>query len=185
MKKMFVAAIAISTLFMVSCNSTGSGGGDPKTVLSSFFDAMQEGLAKKDFTAARKLATAESKSTFDMMEAAMKMAGDKMPDMSKEQYDKSRMEIGEAKIEGDKATVPVKELKSGESIDFTLKKESGNWKVDMGALIQTGLNKLTEHGMDGKLDSMKNEIQKMNPDSLKEMMNKGIKMLDSLKQKSN
>jgi hypothetical protein len=181
MKKMFVAAIAVSALFFVSsCNS--AGGGDPKATLSSFFDAMADGAKKKDFTEARKLATADSKSTFDMMESAMKMMGD-MDTKSKEQYDKSKMEIGEAKIDGDKATVPVKELKSGESVDFTLKKESGSWKVamDMGTMMEMGMKKLKEKGM----DSLSNEIKNLNTDSLRDIMEKSIQMLDTLKKKSN
>lgn len=177
MKKLFVAAIAFSAFYVSSCNS--AGGGDPKIVLTSFFDAM----AKKDFAAARKLATADSKSTFDLMESAMKMVGDLPDDKTKEQYDKSKMEIGEAKIDGDKATVNVKEIKSGEAVDFTLKKEGGSWKVamDMGTMMDMGMKKMKEKGMEGKMDSLSNELRNMNADSLKEMMNKGMQMLDSLK----
>ena len=119
MKKIFVAVLAFSTIYLSSCNS---GGGDPKTVLTGFFDAM----AKKDFVEARKLATADSKSMLDMMEQGMKMAGNVAEDKTHDKFDKSKMEMGEAKIDGDKATVNVKELKGGESIDFVLKKESSH-----------------------------------------------------------
>ena len=68
MKKLLVAIFAFSAVYISGCNS---GGGDPKAVLTAFFDAM----AKKDIAAARKLATADSKAMFDMMEMAMKMAG--------------------------------------------------------------------------------------------------------------
>ena len=61
MKKLFIVVFACSAIYISGCNS---GGGDPKTVLTSFFDAM----AKKDIAAARKLATADSKSMFDMMD---------------------------------------------------------------------------------------------------------------------
>lgn len=181
MKKLFVAVMAFSAIFLSSCNN---GGGDPKTVLTSFFDAM----GKKDIAAARKLATADSKSMFDMMEEGMKMAGNVAEDKTHEQFDKSKMEIGEAKIDGDRATVNVKELKSGESIDFVLKKESGSWKVamDMGTMMNIGMQKMKEKGMDGALDSLKNgleELKNLNTDSLKTLMDKSMKVIDSLKSK--
>ena len=178
MKKLFVAVLAFSTIYLSSCNS---GGGDPKTVLTGFFDAM----AKKDFVEARKLATADSKSMLDMMEQGMKMAGNVAEDKTHDKFDKSKMEMGEAKIDGDKATVNVKELKGGESIDFVLKKEEGSWKVamDMGTMMNIGMQKMKEKGMDGALDSLTNELKNINPDSLKELMNKSMKVIDSLKSK--
>ena len=67
MKKLLMGAVILSSVFMFGCNSTDKS--DPKAVLVSFFDALQ----KKDISAARKLATAESKSMLDMMEMGMKM----------------------------------------------------------------------------------------------------------------
>ena len=73
-----------------------------------------------------------------------------MEDKSNEQFDKSKMEIGEAKIDGDKATVNVKETKNGESVNFVLKKEEGSWKVamDMNTMMGMGAEKMKEKGMD-------------------------------------
>lgn len=181
MKKLFIAIIAFSAIYISGCNS---GGGDPKTVLTGFFDAM----AKKDIAAARKLATADSKSMFDMMEAGMKMAGNIAEDKTPEQFDKSKMQMGEAKIDGDNATVNVKELKSGESVDFVLKKESGSWKVamDMGTMMNIGMQKMKEKGMEGAMDSLRNgleQLKNINTDSLKQLMNKSMQVLDSLKSK--
>ncbi len=179
MKKLCIAIIAISAIYISGCNSAG---GDPKTVLTAFFDAM----SKKDIAAARKLATADSKSMFDMMEMGMKMEGNVVDDKTKEQFDKSKMEIAEAKINGDNATVNVKETKSGESVDFVLKKEGGSWKVamDLGTMMNIGMQKMKEKGMDGSMDSLKNsmeQLKNMNTDSMKEMMNKGMQVLDSIK----
>ncbi len=181
MKKLFVAVLAFSAIYISGCNS---GGGDPKTVLSAFFDAM----GKKDFAAARKLATADSKSMLDMMEQGMKMHPNAAGDKSHDQFDKSKMEMAEAKIDGDKATVNVKELKSGESIDFVLKKEGGSWKVamDMGTMMNIGMQKMKEKGMDGALDSLTSgleQLKNINTDSLKELMNKSMQVIDSLKSK--
>lgn len=180
MKKLLVAVFAFSAVCMSSCNS---GSGDPKAVLTSFFDAM----AKKDLAAARKLATADSKPMFDMMEMGMKMKDNSIEDKTNDQFDKGKMEIGEAKIDGDRATVNVKEIKSGESINFVLKKESGDWKVamDMNTLMGIGVEKLKEKGMnDEEMTDMKEQMKKlkdMDPDSIKMLMDKGMKAMDSLK----
>jgi Domain of unknown function (DUF4878) len=180
MKKLLVVFFAFSTLYLSSCNS---GGGDPKAVLTSFFDAM----AKKDIAAARKLATADSKAMFDLIEMGMKMKDNTVEDKTNEQFDKSKVEMGEAKIDGDKATVNVKETKNGESINFVLKKEAGSWKVamDMATMMSMGTEKMKEKGFnDEQMDKMQGEMEKfknMSADSLKMMMDKGMQTLDSLK----
>jgi hypothetical protein len=178
MKKVLVVLFAFSTLYLVSCKN---GADDPKTVLTGFFDAM----AKKDIAAARKLATADSKSMLDLMEMGMKMKDNTMEDKTNQQFDKSKMEMSEAKIEGDRATVQVKEIKSGESIDFVLKKEGGAWKVamDMGTMMNMGAEKMKEEMNDEQMGEMKAEMEKfknMSADSLKMMMDKGIQAMDSL-----
>lgn len=180
MKKLLVTLVAFSALYLVGCKT--GGGGDPKTVLNSFFEAM----SKKDLAEARKLATADSKSMFDLMEMGLKMK-DSMNDQSMDQFDKSKMEIGEAKIDGDKATVNVKDKKSGESVNFILKKESGDWKVamDMATLMSMGTEKMKEKGMDGEdMDKLKDQMDKfknMSADSLKMLMEKGMQAMDSMK----
>ena len=180
MKKLLLVLFAFLALYISSCKS---GGSDPKTVLTGFFDAM----AKKDIAAARKLATADSKGMFDLMEMGMKMEKNTMDDKTDEQFDKSKMEMSEAKIEGDKATVNVKEKKSGESINFILKKEGGDWKVamDMATMMTMGAEKMKEKGMnDEQMGNMQEEMEKfknMSADSLKMMMDKGMQALDSIK----
>jgi Domain of unknown function (DUF4878) len=181
MKKLLVAVFAFSAIYLGSCNNKA---GDPKLVLTAFFDAM----AKKDIAAARKLATADSKGMFDLMEMGMKMKDNTLEDKTTEQFDKSKMEMGEAKIDGDKATVSVKETKSGESINFVLKKEDGSWKVAMDLNTMMGMagEKMKEKGMsDEQMGNMKEEMEKfknMSADSIKMMMDKGMATMDSLKQ---
>jgi Domain of unknown function (DUF4878) len=181
MKKMLLAVAVTTSLLFVSCNS---GGGDPKTVLMSFFEA----LSKKDFTAAKKLATKESEGMFSMIEMGMQMNKDNK-DMDK--YDKTKMEFGETKIEGDKATVTVKDKNSGETTNFILKKESGNWKVafDKASLMQMGTDKIKEKGMNTNdmIDSAQNGLEKlkeMNPDSLANKMKEGMEKLKELQEKN-
>lgn len=177
MKKIILAVLALSTSLLFSCNSKS---GDPKLVLSSFMEA----LSKKDIEGARKFATTDSKSMLDMMEMGMK--NEKSTDSKK--YDMSSMEFGEAKIDGDRATVPVKEKTSGETINYSLKKENGEWKVafDKASVMGTVTDKLNEKGMDmkGAMDSLSKGMEKLQDidmDSLKQSMDQGMKSLDSLK----
>jgi hypothetical protein len=98
-----------------------------------------------------------------MIQMGMSMVPDSTKDKT---YDKNSMEFGEAKIEGDKATVPVKDKKSGESTVYTLKKESGAWKVafDKATMTKMGTDKMKEKGMDtnNAMDSASKMLQEMN-----------------------
>ena len=85
MKKIIIGAVVLTSIFIGGCNA---GKGDPKSVLISFFDA----LSKKDFTAARKLATAESKNLLDLMEMGMNKEVDKKED---EKYNQTNLNQGE------------------------------------------------------------------------------------------
>lgn len=171
MKKVLLAAIAGMVIMFSGCKS---GGGDPKAVLAEFFDL----LSKKDIAGARKLATADSKSMLDMMEMAMKTDTKEAT-----KYDKAKMEYGEAKIEGDKATVPVKEKESGETMNYTLKKEGGSWKVafDKTSIMSMGMDKMKEEGINvgDSLNNAIDEMQKLNTDSLAGAIKEGAKAMDS------
>lgn len=176
MKKLLLGAVVLSALVIASCKN--SGGGDPKSVLTSFFDA----LTKKDIAAARKLATPESKSMLDMMEMGMKMGGDKKED---DKYNKDKVEFGEPKIEGDKATIAVKDKGTSESTTFTLKKVSGEWKVafDKESMMNMGMEKAKEKGMDNDstINAGMEKIKNMNMDSLKDKVDESMKKLEELK----
>ena len=175
MKKLLMALAFVNAIFfMAGCSS----GGDPKATLSAFFDAM----SKKDIAAARKLTTADSKSMLDLMEKGLQMSNDSS---ETGKYDKSKMEIGEPTINGDKATIAVKEKNSNEAVNFTLKKESGAWKVafDKSSIMEMATDKMKEKGvsMDSLHESME-ELKNINLDSLKEGIDKGIEKFDSAKQ---
>jgi len=177
MKKIFsflLLAIAMGSI------STGCGGGgmsnaSPKEVLVAFF----EKLSKKDIEGATKLATKDSKATMDMMKKGLDMA-EKMKDQIKDKEDPTEefknMEVGEAKINGDNATVAVKNKKKEEEVEFPLKKEDGAWKVDfsMATLMKMGMDQKNKHNaMDGE-DSMKG-MEGVDSASIQE----GLKVMDS------
>lgn len=168
MKKILTSVLLLATAGLFSCNS---GGGNPKAVLTDFFDA----LSKKDIAKARTFATKESKDMLDMMEMAMKMDNKETKD---DEFDKANMEMGEPKIEGDKATVAVKEKKSGETVNYILKKEEGKWKVafDKATMMSMGAEGLEAEGTDKAME----ELNQLDVDSLKESINQELLMPDSV-----
>ncbi|MBS1927371.1 MAG: DUF4878 domain-containing protein [Chitinophagaceae bacterium] len=175
MRKFLLAAFALGAILYVGCKSQAE---DPKSVLVQFFEA----LGKKDIAKAKTLATKDSESMISMIEMGMNMAKDK-EEMPK--FNANDMEFGEAKIDGDKATIPVKEKKSGETMNYTLKKESGKWKVafDKSSMMEMGMEKMKEEGINptDSIDKVRQELENINLDSIKGKIDEGGKMLDSAK----
>ena len=182
MKKILSLVIAAFVVVLSGCQSGDSG--NPKEVLSQFFNA----LSKKDVTEAKKYATKDSDGMLSMMEMGMNMSN-----MQNEHSDKmlemmQNVEMGNEVINGDKATVTVKDKKSGESANFLLKKEDGKWKVafDMATLMDMANQKMKEQGI-GNMDSIKERMNEgmdsmnaANPDMQKKM-DEAKKMMDSAK----
>ena len=166
MKKIILSIAILLAFGVIGCKTNAS---DPRGVLMSFMDA----LGRKDIEGAKKYATKDSEAMLGMIQMGMSMAPDSTKDKT---YDKNNMEFGEAKIEGDKATVPVKDKKSGETINYTLKKESGVWKVafDKATMTEIGTEKMKEHGMD--MNKMNNGM-----DSASKMLQDMSRMNDSTK----
>lgn len=159
MKKIILSAAVLLAFGIIGCKSSSS---DPRGVLMSFIDA----LGRKDIEGAKKYATKDSEAMLGMIQMGMSMAPKETKDST---YDKDNLEFGDAKIEGDKATVPVKNKRSGDITNYTLKKEGGAWKVafDKSTMMQMGTDKMKEKGMDmndmGKgLDSASKMLQDMN-----------------------
>lgn len=171
MKRVLLFSFFLATLITGGCKNDNK---DPKIVLGQFFDA----LAKNDMVTARKLSTADSKSMLDLMEMGMKTETKET-----EKYDKTKMEFGEATIDGDKAIVPVKERTSGETMNYTLKKEEGAWKVafDKTSIMNMGMDKMKDEGgnISDSLENIMDELKKVDIDSLQKSMREGSQSLDS------
>jgi hypothetical protein len=174
MKKIIKLLPLLTAFVMITtgCGNKGAHSSDPKEVLKEFMLR----LSKKDIDGAAKLATKDSKSTMDMMKKGMEM-GEKMkdktdePDPTEEFKD---VEIGEAKITGETALVPFKSKKKNQEMDFPLKKEDGDWKVDfsMATLMKMGAD-AKKGGLDG-MDESGEDVT--NPEDLK----KSLEMADSM-----
>lgn len=188
MKKLTIYFVFATTLLLIiaGCKGKDKVANDPKAVVTAFFERM----SKKDLEGAAKLATKDSKGTIDMMKKAMDAAekmGEAKDSTAKDSdpsEDFKKMVIGEAKINGETATVSVTNTdKNNETNEFPLKKEGGEWKVDfsMATLMKMGMDKAgTEmNSMNNDDDSTGlNESMKdlMNSDSLKQALGQ----LDSL-----
>ena len=174
MKKLNFLLVAIALMAATITGCSGSKG-DPKSVLVAFFDKM----SKKDLDGATELATKESKSTMELMKKAIEM-GEKFKDETKKEEDPvdefKNMVFGDAKIDGDNATVSVTNKKKNETFDFPLKKQDGSWKVDfnMATLAKMGMDKANKDGEPDQKDL--EEMKNFNMDTLK----KGMKMLDTI-----
>jgi hypothetical protein len=166
MKNSILLLVVATSFSFISCNSTSFT--DPKAVLSNFFDAV----AKKDFVTAKKYVTKDSEGVLGMVEMSMQAA----PDSSVSMFSKQKVELSDAVIDGDKATVKVTEKESGESNSFLLKKEDGKWKVafDKTTLMDMAKQKMKEKGFDKPTPEMMDSIKHHQP--TKEEMEK---LLDS------
>jgi hypothetical protein len=183
----FLISAAVMIL-AAGCKGKDSVSNDPRAVLITFFERM----AKKDIDGAAKLATRDSKSTMQMMKKAMDAAEQigEMPGAVKKNdpsEDFKKMQIGEARINGDNATVSVTNpSKDNNTFDFPLKKEDGNWKVDfsMGTLMKMGMeqagknkNFMNDNNAPADTTGISDRMNKLlNGDSLKT----GLEKLDSL-----
>lgn len=169
MKKVFFAAIAAAVL-LTACNSGGSSD-DPKQVLMAFFDALQ----KKDMKTAKELATPESAQMLGFMEMGM---NDPKAADAKDEFDKSKMEFGEAKIDGDNAKVPVTNKEKKETTNFPMKKVNGKWKVafDKNSMMEMANEKAKEEGINlqDTVNAAMKEMKNMDIDSLSREINQAM-----------
>jgi hypothetical protein len=171
----FLPAVAAVAIVLAGCKGSMSSAG-PKEVLAAFF----EKLAQKDMDGAAKLATKDSKSTIDMMKKGIEMQ-EKMKDQGNGMKEDDpaeefkNVEMGDAKINGDAATVPVRNKKKDTEFDFPLKKEDGAWKVDfsMTTLMTMGMQEKRKQDEMSGIDRSDTDI-----DSAE--FQKGLETLDSL-----
>lgn len=167
-------AVAVIALAIAGCKGKDGVADNPKAVLIAFFERM----SKKDLEGAAKLATKDSKGTMDMMKKAMDMA-EKMKGLDKKDEDPAEdfknMEVGDAKIDGDNATVSVTNKKKNETVNFPLKKEGGSWKVDfsMATLMKMGMDKAKQGGNDINQEDIE-KMKNFNMDSLTDQINSAL-----------
>ena len=109
--------ITLYAAMLIMIFATGCGGNkDPKKVLIAFMEA----LSKKDIATAKKYATQDSQGMLDLVQ---------MSPQKPDEFKPGDMRFGDPRIEGDKATITVKNKNFGPTTTYSLKKESSGWKV--------------------------------------------------------
>jgi hypothetical protein len=164
MKKIIL--IVVVAIIFVGCKNNDKIE-SPNKVFTSFTEA----LSKKDLAKARELCTNDSKAVLDFMEKKAKA----MKINSMDKFDTSKVVFGEAVINGDEATLPIKDKESGVTIDFPLKKEDGVWKVafDMKSLFDMSMETLKDEKLNiskEDMDEIMKKFKNVNLDSLENEM---------------
>ena len=167
-----ITLLIVATTLLTACDNVASN--NPKEVLVHFFDA----LSKKDIAEAKKYTTKDSEGMMNMIQMGMNSAGN----TDSMNYDKSKLDISDAVIEGDKATISVKDKVSGEGTEFILKNEDGSWKVafDKSTMMEMAQKKMKEKGqempnIDSEMNKAMDELKNMSAEDRE----KAMKMMDS------
>ncbi len=135
MKLLF--AVVCLLCIISACNVVSSA--SPKETLTKFLTAMEHG----DFKEAKKYATSDSQSFLDMAAKSTNGAADLYKDQDFNVTDK-------VNVNGDEATVEVKNNSAGQGAKFRLQKEGGAWKVEfnLSALLNMAKDALKDVGTD-------------------------------------
>lgn len=154
MKKL-ILLLPFILFLLPGCSNSGATG-NPKEVLTKFFKAISD----KDIPEAKKYVTADSEGMINMMQMSL---NNTETSENTDQFNLDKISIADAIVEGDEAKVPVTEKSSGETVNFILQKEKGDWKVafDMGALARMAREKMQKKGLDTRsVDSLLQTIPK-------------------------
>ncbi|MBS1744094.1 MAG: hypothetical protein JST81_13765 [Bacteroidetes bacterium] len=148
LRKLMIVSIVL--LMGTGCKNENSN--DPKSVLTKFFKA----LSKKDIATARKLTTEEGQFMLDYIEQVIKT--DKGISFTGA-MEQDKIEYGQPVIDKDQATISVKELTSGTSMNYTLKLQDKQWKVDfnIASLLNEGIDQMKKEGME-PIDSIQKAL---------------------------
>lgn len=121
MKKIFLSlsAVVLMSLVLFSCSSKS----DPKDVARNFLNA----LTQMDYEGAKKYGTPETGKMLEMLNSFATM----LPDSAKANARKIKIEIKDAKTEGDKCSITYRNSEKQSDQVLTLVKKDGKWLVDM------------------------------------------------------
>lgn len=140
MKIGFVLILSAAVLF-VGCNSNQPTGNSPSDVLKQYVAASQ----RQDVAAMRSFLSKGSLELIEKSAAAQKTSADELLRRESAVKIQNAPETRNEKIEGDTATVEVKNETNGE-FDLTMPfvKESGAWKIARDKYIAEEMRKATE-----------------------------------------
>ncbi len=138
--------IALTTLWFIGCGGAANTPqiASPTGVLKTYIDASD----RKDLAAVKQTF---SKGTIKMYEDAAQKRQISVDEVVKDQFElassaelKSKLESGKETIEGETATVEVKDNSTGNLERIPFVKEDGAWKVALDKFIEDLMNKMRE-----------------------------------------
>ncbi len=137
---------ALAVVFAVSACSL-LGGSTPTATFKAFYDASK----KKDVTAMKK---SLSKGTLDMFDKLAKeqnkTTDDMLKDVDKDDKSDKMPETRNEKINGDTATLEVKNEKTNKWDPLPFVKENGEWKIALDKFLEDIMKGLGEKTPDSK-----------------------------------
>jgi hypothetical protein len=138
--KIAATCIALAVVMAASACSLLRGS-SPTATFKSFFDASK----KKDVPAMKK---ALSKGTLDMFDKIAKeqnkTTDDLLKDIDKEDKSEKLPETRNEKINGDTATLEVKNEKTGKWDTLPFAKENGDWKIALDKFLEDMMKGLSD-----------------------------------------
>lgn len=130
--------LALCAVALAACNAASSG--SPTETMKKFVEASQ----KKDATAMKQTL---SKGTLELLEKSAKQQGTTIDEVLKKDnkaQSAETPEIRNEKIDGDTATVEVKNSVNGNFDTLPFVKEDGQWKLALDKFMQDVMKKMTE-----------------------------------------
>jgi hypothetical protein len=135
----FSTVALLSVLLLWACG----GKSGPKDVAEKFLAA----IAAHDYQGAAKFATKEAQESLKMMASMGGMAGNS---------ETSKIEVGDVKEDGDKATVAYTEDGKAKSLEMV--KEDGEWKANWskgGGVVENALEGTVKDALEGAGEALK------------------------------
>ncbi len=183
MKKIFFALCLVAGL--ASCNSNDKAG-SPTAAIDAMFTAMKNGNVEdiKKFITKQDVAFLESAEKFmnSIDPGAITKMKEKMGNEFKEKVKDVKYTLKNEKVDGDKATVDAEVTDNGKTDTHTFKllKEDGAWKISLtnsgGGMFNSMKGDMGPGGKD--LEDGLEKLKKMNPDSLKMLLDSMKKRMD-------
>lgn len=132
-------ALAVLVLVVSACSLLG--GSSPTATFKKFFEASK----KKDVAGIRKTLSKGSLEMFDKVAKEQnKTTDDMLKDVDKDSKSEAMPETRNEKIDGDTATLEVKNEKTGKWDSLPFVKEDGEWKIAFDKFIENMLKDLND-----------------------------------------
>jgi PBP1b-binding outer membrane lipoprotein LpoB len=139
--KIYYVLIWLAAFLLIGCNSNQTAAGSPSDVLKQYVAASQ----KQDIAAMKSLLSKSSLRYIEEKAKPMRLTVDDVLKKETEVKLQSAVETRNEKIEGETATVEVKNPATGEfDVKYPFVKENGAWKLARDRYIEEEMKKASE-----------------------------------------